>query len=260
MMRESTTSAENRVVVQQLAHAFGSGETRVPVLHELNLRIASGEVVVLMGPSGSGKTTLLTLIGALRSVQQGSVRVLEQELAGATETELRQLRQRLGFIFQAHNLHRGLTALENVRMGLEIHGRAALRQWQATCEHALNLVGLADRRDFLPAALSGGQKQRVAIARALVGDPEVILADEPTAALDAENGRKVMQLLRRLADRRGSTVLIVTHDHRILDLADRIVRMEDGRIVRELPAASAGGDPHSMEAEAIGNMGGVSRR
>lgn len=221
------------VRVRELFHAFGEGATAVEVLHGIELDLDAGEVVVLMGPSGSGKTTLLTLIGCLRTVQAGSVALLGEELNGADEETVIGLRRRLGFIFQAHNLHGSLTAIQNVRMGLEVQGAAATRDWRARCARALELVGLGDRLDFLPEALSGGQKQRVAVARAVVGDPDVVFADEPTAALDKQSGTQVMQLLRRLADRRGVTVLIVTHDRRILPYADRIVRLEDGRLVSD---------------------------
>lgn len=217
--------------VQNLVHSFGTGSTAVQVLHDVDLAIHPGEVVVLMGPSGSGKTTLLTLVGCLRSVQAGSVRLLGQELNGASETTLMQMRRRLGFIFQAHNLHSSLSAMQNVRMGLEVHGASATRRWRPACERVLDLVGLGDRLDFMPDQLSGGQKQRVAVARALVGNPDVVFADEPTAALDKESGHRVVEILRRLADQRGTTVLIVTHDHRVLEFADRIVKMEDGRVV-----------------------------
>lgn len=203
------------------------------MLHDVHLTVRRGEVVILIGPSGSGKTTVLTLVGCLRSVQQGSVRVLGEELAGADFPTLMMMRRRIGFIFQAHNLHDSLTALQNVRMGLEIHGRNAMRNWRPACEHLLGLVGLSERIHFLPDQLSGGQKQRVAVARALVGNPEIVFADEPTAALDAESGRSVVGMLRQLADQRNTTVFMVTHDHRVLDFADRIVKMEEGRIVSD---------------------------
>jgi putative ABC transport system ATP-binding protein len=140
-------------------------------------------------------------------------------------------RRQLGFIFQAHNLHDSLTAMQNVRMGPEVHGRAALQNWQEACAHLLRTLGLGERLDYLPANLSGGQKQRVAVARALVGNPNIIFADEPTAALDRDSGLQVVGMLKRLGEERGTTTLMVTHDPRILDLADRILTMEDGRIV-----------------------------
>jgi putative ABC transport system ATP-binding protein len=219
------------VVVRGLAHAFGKGEARKQVLFDIDLTIGRGELVVLMGASGSGKTTLLTLVGCLRAVEEGSVRLFGTELNGASGDDMIACRRRLGFIFQAHNLHESLTATQNVRMGLEVHGRAALANWRPAAQHVLGLLGLGDRLDYRPANLSGGQKQRVAIARALVGNPEIVFADEPTAALDRDSGLEVVALLKRLAAERGTTTLMVTHDNRILDLADRIVTMEDGRIV-----------------------------
>jgi putative ABC transport system ATP-binding protein len=219
------------IVVSHLDHWFGEGEARKQALHDVNLTVGRGELVILMGPSGSGKTTLLTLVGCLREVQAGSVRLLGAELNGASEDLLVERRRRLGFIFQAHNLHESLTAIQNVRLGLEVHGRQAMANWREACAHILGMLGLGERLDYLPANLSGGQKQRVAIARALVGNPEVVFADEPTAALDKASGHDAVALLKRLARVRGTTVLMVTHDNRILDMADRIVTMEEGRIV-----------------------------
>lgn len=218
------------IEVSGLNHHFGEGEGRKQVLFGVDLTVKRGELVILMGASGSGKTTVLTLIGCLRDVQEGSVRLLGQELNGASEDVLVQCRRRLGFIFQAHNLHESLTAIQNVRIGLEVHGPAATRRWQEACGHMLTLLGLGDRLNYRPANLSGGQKQRVAVARALVGNPDVIFADEPTAALDKDSGQEVVALLKRLGRERGTTTLMVTHDNRILDMADRIITMEDGQV------------------------------
>lgn len=219
------------VVVKGLSHAFGEGEVRKQVLFGIDLTVTRGSLVVLMGPSGSGKTTLLTLMGCLRQVQTGSIQVLGTELAGAGKHTLEALRRRLGFIFQAHNLHDSLTARQNVLMALQVHGRGDPDRQQVAVEHMLGLVGLADRVDYLPARLSGGQKQRVAVARALVANPEIVFADEPTAALDKASGLRVVELLRRLGRERGTTTVLVTHDPRILELADRIVELEDGALV-----------------------------
>lgn len=219
------------IETRKLCHTFGSGNVGVRVLHNVDLNINRGEIVVLMGPSGSGKTTVLTLAGCLRSVQEGSVKLLGTELNGADNKTLMDMRHRIGFIFQAHNLHKSLTASQNVQMGLQIHGPQANGNWREACRHMLELVGLSDRLDFMPDQLSGGQRQRVAVARALVSNPEVVFADEPTAALDKESGQSVVRLLRRLADQRQTTVFMVTHDHRVLDFADRIIRMEDGKVV-----------------------------
>jgi len=221
------------VDVRGLNHWFGTGDARKQAMFDIRLRLPRGSFTVLMGPSGSGKTTLLTLIGCLRSVQQGSVRLLGHDLHGASPQDLARLRQRLGFIFQAHNLHESLTARQNVLMGVQVRGGVPHDLAQRAAAHALGLVGLSDRVDYLPANLSGGQKQRVAVARALVGNPALVLADEPTAALDKDSAADVVDLLKRLGAARGTTTLLVTHDTRILDRADRILTLEDGRIVAD---------------------------
>lgn len=221
------------ITAAKLNHWFGMGEARKQALFDVDLRVERGSLTVLVGPSGSGKTTVLTLLGCLRDVQDGSVSLLGQELHGAQAPMLTALRRRLGFIFQAHNLHESLTARQNVIMGLQVHGRLPAGQADAAASHVLRLVGLGDRLDYLPGNLSGGQKQRVAVARALVGNPDVIFADEPTAALDRESGAGVIAMIKRLGHQRGTTTVMVTHDNRILDQADRIVTLEDGRIVKD---------------------------
>ncbi|MCO4846766.1 MAG: ATP-binding cassette domain-containing protein [Yoonia sp.] len=221
------------IQVQDLNHFFGAGDARKQAIFDINLTIERGGLTILMGPSGSGKTTLLTLIGALRDVQFGNIRVLGRELNGADQSALVQLRRRLGFIFQAHNLHESLTATQNVMMGLQVHGPGNAAKQRAAVHHILDLLGLSDRWDYLPGNLSGGQKQRVAVARALVSNPEIILADEPTAALDKASSQTVVELLKALGQRRGATTVMVTHDPRILELADRIITLEDGRIVSD---------------------------
>jgi putative ABC transport system ATP-binding protein len=223
--------ADPVVRLRAVHHAFGAGEFRREILHGVDLDIAPGEIVFLMGPSGCGKTTVLTLTGALRSVQTGSVRVLGKELAGAKPAALIHTRRQIGFVFQNHNLHRALTALENVRMGLEAQGLRASREDDERCIAMLKTVGLEDHIHKKQDQLSGGQRQRVAVARALVGAPRLLLADEPTAALDKVTGYAVISLMRTIAKERGMSVLMVTHDSRILSLADRIVDMDDGRIV-----------------------------
>jgi putative ABC transport system ATP-binding protein len=224
------TVTDPTLSIAGLSHWYGSGEMRRQVLFDLDLVVLRGEVVFLMGPSGCGKTTVLTLVGGLRSVQQGKVRVAGRELLGADETGLIANRRNCGFIFQSHNLHRSLTALENVRMGLEAQGRLPADA-DERCRQMLAVVGLEDHAAKRQDQLSGGQRQRVAIARALVSEAVLILADEPTAALDRQTGHEVVALMRRVARERGSTVLMVTHDNRVFDLADRILEMEDGRIV-----------------------------
>jgi putative ABC transport system ATP-binding protein len=217
--------------IEALNYAYGEGELRRPVLRDVALQVGVGEVLLLTGPSGSGKTTLLTLIGALRAMQEGSCEVLGQELFGASERARVSLRQRIGFIFQNHNLLGALTARQNVAMALEVAPRLSETERLARAGEMLTAVGLADHADRLPGKLSGGQRQRVAIARALAAQPGLVLADEPTAALDKVSGAEVAHLLRDLAKSRGVPILMVTHDPRILDIADRVVTMEDGRIV-----------------------------
>jgi putative ABC transport system ATP-binding protein len=222
---------QNAVIdIQHLDHYFGQGEQSKQVLYDISLAIHAGEIVIMTGPSGSGKTTLLTLIGGLRSVQAGSLRLLGEELHGASSERLIQARRQEGYIFQAHNLHGSLTARQNVRMGLEVHPQYAPAVMDEMAAEMLQHVGLGDRLDHYPDNLSGGQKQRVAIARALVSRPKLLLADEPTAALDSKSGRDVVDLMQHLAKEQGCTILLVTHDNRILDIADRIVHMEDGRL------------------------------
>ncbi len=222
------------IEVRDVQHHFGDGEARKQVLFDNRLSVRPGEIVIMTGQSGSGKTTLLTLIGTLRRVQQGELWVLGQPLHQSTPAEIVRLRRRLGFIFQAHNLFASLTALQNVRMALELQPDASSRRIQdARCLEVLNAVGLDDRAHYLPGKLSGGQKQRVAVARGLVHHPEILLADEPTAALDEESGRRVVSLFQEHARQRGTAIVIVTHDNRILDVADRIVKMDFGRIARD---------------------------
>jgi putative ABC transport system ATP-binding protein len=217
------------IQIQNLNHSFGKGNLKIPVLNEINLEIPAGEITILTGPSGSGKTTLLTLIGALRSMQTGSLRVLDRELLAAKQSQLVETRSNIGYIFQAHNLLKSLTAWENVAMPLKLHPQIRDRQDRAI--KVLTAVGLADRTHYYPDNLSGGQKQRVAIARALVSQPKLILADEPTAALDSKSGREVVTLMQTLAKEQNCTILMVTHDNRILDVADRIIQMEDGCLI-----------------------------
>lgn len=227
------------VSVRHLNHAFGKGELRKPVLFDVDLDINAGEIVLLTGPSGSGKTTLLTLIAGLRSVQEGSVKIQGEELYGASKKQLVKVRNQIGFIFQAHNLLASLTAQQNVGMSLRLHPNLSLKNRIDRSEEILAAVGMADRVHYYPDSLSGGQKQRVAIARALVSEPKIVLADEPTAALDSKSGRDVVEIMQRLAKQQGCTILLVTHDTRILDIADRIVHMEDGRLARDTAIANS---------------------
>jgi len=218
------------ISVKNLNHYFGEGKLKKQVLFDINLEIQAGEIVIMTGPSGSGKTTLLTLMGGLRSAQDGSLMILGQEICGANKDQLTQLRKSIGYIFQAHNLLSFLTAKQNVRMSLELHDQYLKQNMDAIAEDILRTVGLGDRINYYAEELSGGQKQRVAIARALVSRPKIVLADEPTAALDKKSGRDVVEMMQKLAKEQGCTILMVTHDNRILDIADRIIYMEDGRL------------------------------
>jgi len=218
------------ITIRNVNHYFGTGQLRKQILFDLSADIFPGEIVINTGPSGSGKTTLLTLVGALRSVEEGSLRTLNQELNGATTATLVRVRKSIGFIFQAHNLLDSLTACQNVQMSLELDQSFPKSKVRERCVAMLDAVGLAERVDYYPQQLSGGQKQRVAIARALVGQPKIILADEPTAALDKKSGREIVEILHQLAKQQGCSILMVTHDNRILDVADRILTLEDGRI------------------------------
>ena len=233
------------IKVEHLDHFFGAGELEKQVLFDINLTINTGEIIILTGPSGSGKTTLLSLMGGLRSPQSGSLQMLKTELVGAATAVAVQARRSCGYIFQAHNLHASLTAQENVMMGLEVHGVYSRSERRALAVQMLEVVGLGDRTHYYAASLSGGQKQRVAIARALVSRPQIVLADEPTAALDKKSGRDVVELMQKLAKEQGCTILMVTHDNRILDVADRIIYMEDGHLSDRPESVAIAHSPHS---------------
>jgi putative ABC transport system ATP-binding protein len=233
--------SDSAIVVEHLNHHYGEGELRRQVLFDVSTEIRAGEIVILTGPSGSGKTTLLSLIGALRSAQEGRLHVLGRDLRGATEASLSEARRRIGYVFQAHNLLDALTAAQNVRMSLELDLTLGAEEIRALATAALEAVSLSDRADSHPSELSGGQRQRVAIARALARRPAIVLADEPTASLDRQTGRSIVELLEQLARRDGVTVVLVTHDHRILDVADRILTLEDGRIASPLNAVALDG-------------------
>jgi len=223
-------SASAPISVQGLNHSFGKGALRKQILFDITTEIPQGEIVIVTGPSGSGKTTMLTLVGALRSAQEGSVRVLGQELRDAKPAILEKVRKQIGFIFQQHNLLGALTAIQNVELGARVTGKISRTELRKRAAQMLDAVGLGDRMHYHPEQLSGGQRQRVAIARALVGEPAMLLADEPTASLDKQSGREVVDRMKFLAREHGTTILLVTHDNRILDIADRIVHLEDGRL------------------------------
>ncbi|MBD2594121.1 DevA family ABC transporter ATP-binding protein [Nostoc spongiaeforme FACHB-130] len=225
------------IAIKNLNHYYGKGSLKRQILFDINLEIYPGEIVIMTGPSGSGKTTLLSLIGGLRSVQEGNLKFLGVELFGSSQTQLVQIRRNIGYIFQAHNLLGFLTARQNVQMAVELNDKVSQNDAIAKAETMLTAVGLKNRVNYYPDNLSGGQKQRVAIARALVNNPPLVLADEPTAALDKQSGRDVVEIMQRLAKEQGTSILLVTHDNRILDIADRIVEMEDGLLARDSQSA-----------------------
>ena len=218
------------VSITNLSHFYGRNETKKQVLNNVNLSIEKSELVLLKGPSGCGKTTLLTLIGALRTCQSGDLKVLNNQLNGASRKTRQKLRRSIGMIFQGHNLLRCLTAEQSVQMGADLIKGLSYLQRREIARNWLSAVGLDEHYKKLPSDLSGGQKQRVAIARALSANPKLLLADEPTSALDSVTGREIVTLLRKLAKEQNCSVLMVTHDPRITDMADRILNMEDGKI------------------------------
>jgi putative ABC transport system ATP-binding protein len=216
---------------KSIVKVLGEGAAQVQALKGVNLDLMPGELTLLMGPSGSGKTTLLSILGCILSPNSGTLTIARHTATGMSPEQLADLRrQHVGFVFQSYNLVPTLTATENIMLALDLRG-ARPSEAPALAAKALQQVGLSHRANATPSKLSGGEKQRVSIARALAGSPSVILADEPTAALDSENGKGVMALLSQVAKDASRAVLVVTHDHRTLSYADRLIRIEDGRIV-----------------------------
>ncbi len=227
------------IALSEVSYFFGRGSLRKQILHNISTDVQAGEIVILTGPSGSGKTTLLTLMGALRSPQEGALSVLGRELHNSKEKQRAAVRREIGYIFQSHNLLDCLTIEKNIRMAMQlegVRGGEAGKRAQAVLER----VGLGEHVHKKPSALSGGQKQRAGIARALVNRPKVVLADEPTASLDKQSGRDVVNLIQDLAREEGAAVVLVTHDNRILDVADRILHLEDGHMKSLSEAVSEG--------------------
>jgi len=224
-------SADTAIQLRGITKTYGQGALAFQALKGVDLTVGRGEFMMLVGPSGSGKTTLLSILGCVLAPTEGEGWLFGEALHRRREAELPVLRlSYIGFIFQGHNLMPALTALENVALPLRMRGFSR-RAARAEAADTLAAVGLADKLDSLPEMLSGGQRQRVAVARAVAGKPPLILADEPTAALDAQSGMQVTQLLKQLTTQRGHTVVVVTHDNRIFHLADRTVHIEDGRMV-----------------------------
>jgi len=221
---------QSAIAVRQLVKKYDEGSSGTLALRGVDVDVHPGELLMLMGPSGSGKTTLLSIMGCILTATSGSVRIAGREVVGLSEKQLPALRlEHIGFVFQGFNLFPTLTAGENVELMLDLKGASSAKA-KHRAEELLEQVGLGEKYGAFPADLSGGQKQRVAIARALAGDPGIILADEPTAALDSHTGRTVMEMMTELAHKRGRAVVIVTHDSRVVNYADRIVRIEDGAI------------------------------
>ncbi len=216
-----------------IAKWLGTGAAQVQALKGVSLTLRGGELTLLMGPSGSGKTTLLSILGCMLTPTRGTIRLGGRSTEGAGPEELARIRrEHVGFIFQSYHLFPTLTAIDNVRLALDVRGENSVRA-VAKAKDALAMVGLAHKTNAFPLELSGGEQQRVAIARAIVGHPSAVLADEPTASLDGESGNAIMTLLAEIAKESSRGVLVVAHDTRILRFADRVVHIEDGRIVRE---------------------------
>ncbi len=223
-----TPKREAIISVRNLRHKYAEGDGEKEVLHGVNLDLYRGEIVIIMGPSGSGKSTLLKLIGAQLTLQEGDIVIDGQSLAGASKKRLMEIRRNLGFIFQSHHLLDSLKVVQNVQLPLAFDPNATGKSSHKTAIDALTTVGIAEQADKYPLHLSGGQRQRVAIARALIRRPNIVLADEPTASLDQKSGREIVEIIKKMAKEIGVTVVLVTHDNRILDIADRIVSLVDG--------------------------------
>lgn len=219
------------ISVRNLRHSYREGDGIKEVLHGVNLDLSRGEIVIIMGPSGSGKSTLLKLIGAQLTLQNGEITLDGCPLQGASATQLMEIRRKLGFIFQSHHLIDSIKVVQNVQMALAFDEDSSAESSRTRALEVLDTVGISAHAEKYPAHLSGGQKQRVAIARALVRNPSIVLADEPTASLDQKSGREVVEIIKKMAKEMGVTVVLVTHDNRILDIADRIVSLVDGNIV-----------------------------
>ena len=226
-----STKSEAVIRATGITKVYGEGTAAFRALSNVDLEIRAGELTLLMGPSGSGKTTLLSILGCILRASEGSLEILGQRMEGLAKKELPRIRREaIGFVFQGFNLFPALTAMENVSLALDVRGIGRAKAEERAAQ-LIREVGLEQKGKAYPADLSGGQKQRVAIARALAGNPPIVLADEPTAALDSTSGKNVIELLQRLAHEHGRAVVMVTHDPRVLSYGDRIIHLEDGRIV-----------------------------
>ena len=247
----SLQSGRTVIRTEKLSKIYREGSTKVRALSEVTLEIQTGQVTLLMGPSGSGKTTLLSILGCILRASSGRLELLGEDVTILPEKQLPRIRREaIGFVFQGFNLFPTLHALENVVLAMDVRGVGAASA-RKRAEELLIDVGLQDRMHAFPADLSGGQKQRVAIARALAGDPPILLADEPTAALDSTSGRAVIELLQRLAHQHNRAVVMVTHDPRVLSYGDRILHLEDGRLHREQSRLLGSPSRPSFEAVSV---------
>lgn len=219
--------------IRDIVHSFDSSNQEQTVLRSISMQLMPAEFVLLSGPSGCGKTTLLTLIGGLRSIQHGSIKLFGKELYKSDPCKRNSLRSMIGMIFQSHHLISFLTAEENVVLAMDASAQdsKSMSSKQERARHLLSELGLGDMIHARPKQLSGGQRQRVAIARALACEPNLLIADEPTASLDAENGRLIMELLKKLVEERGLSILMTSHDQRLYGYADRIIKIDDGRLI-----------------------------
>jgi len=248
MLTHPTSVSSNTAVIRARAHSksYREGATELRAISSVDLDIPRGQLTLLMGPSGSGKTTLLSILGCILRPTDGRLELLGEDVTALPEKELPRIRREaIGFVFQGFNLFPALTATENVELAFDVRGSRG-KDARRRAEELLLEVGLDDRKNAFPADLSGGQKQRVAIARALAGDPPILLADEPTAALDSTSGRTVIELLQRLAHQHSRGVVMVTHDPRVLSYGDRILHLEDGRLLREESPRTSLTVPHQF--------------
>ena len=248
MQTDAPSTFSSAVVVQGLGYAFDIETAPKQVLSDIDFTLARGEFVILTGPSGAGKTTLMTLVGALRALQTGSACVFGTELMGLSATGQRDIRRQIGFIFQDHNLFEALTACQTLALTMELAGpRPDPADARRRASELLAQLGMAAHLDALPRQLSIGQKQRIAIARALINNPKLILADEPTAALDHDNAELVIAMLKERARQDGASILMVTHDNRVFSAADRIIAMLDGRIDTVSQSSEAAGRRKALQ-------------
>lgn len=229
-----------------LVKTFGRGRAQVRALQSLSISLAPGELTLLMGPSGSGKTTLLSILGCMLTPDAGTVRICGVAAERAGPEELAEIRRKyIGFVFQSYHLFPALTALQNVQLALDIRGERG-EEGRAKCRELLAQLGLSDRLYSYPKQMSGGEQQRVAVARALAADPAVVLADEPTASLDSDNGRAILSIFASIARERGAAVLVVTHDARAVPFAQRILTIEDGALREEADFYDVVAFPHRL--------------